>query len=118
MPPPPIKSGKICQFGTFSELVGQTNGAFAKMMKEIQSHDNLEEKSEEIQPIKMKRQLSFHVPQSNKNSAKAKLIEDEERELGSVKWDVYFGYIRACGKGMFSVMIFCYVLGQTTIHPT
>lgn len=87
--------GRIDQQGVVSEL--QTSGALEYIAHDAKLHVKEEEKEEALQHPSADTAAAA-VDSDPQNLAKAsprKLVKDEERQEGAVKWSVYNKYLKA-----------------------
>lgn len=108
-----MEDGEIQAVGTYDKLMG-TNPAFAKMMGEIATENQVEkaadgenEEEEEIEEVGEKEKKTPQQPKA--------LMQAEERNVSSVPWKVYEAYIKASGSILVApIIIFLLCLSQAT----
>ncbi|XP_049887652.1 ATP-binding cassette subfamily C member 4-like isoform X1 [Pectinophora gossypiella] len=114
-----MNNGKIEAKGTYDEL--QTSGKdFAKLLSA--SHDENDDNKEAEKPPPMSRRTSARLSTTRRPSLSesmtgfeipAQEMEEEERESGSMGWQVYGAYWRAGGRtGTILFMIVLLIVGQ------
>ncbi|KAJ3003741.1 hypothetical protein HKX48_001585, partial [Thoreauomyces humboldtii] len=103
-----LKDGTVAEEGTFADLIAM-NGLFTVMMKDYRL-DEAHNKEAEIEDV-----LEVVEHEDEKDGKKAsgtgRLIVDEEREEGAVKWATYAAYIRSAGGVKYAIS----VLGMFTL---
>ena len=119
-----MDQGRIAESGTYAQLMG-AGGMFGRLMAE---HGPATETEEELAASTLRRTESAAALVVQKEAAAAafpqgdgkpkppmeKMIKDETREEGSVKWPVFASYARAFPGAWFSVggLVFLNVLKQ------
>eukprot|EP00753_Platysulcus_tardus_P017931 PLAT6639.1.p1 GENE.PLAT6639.1~~PLAT6639.1.p1 ORF type:complete len:1605 (+),score=860.88 PLAT6639.1:73-4887(+) len=105
-----LKDGGIEQAGTYDELMEDEEGHFAALMRE---HAGAEDEDDsgtaeegkdgegktEDEDKEEEDETSMPQVLIDSTSKDGHLTEKEERETGSIGWDVYWAYIRAAGGG-------------------
>ena len=101
--------GRIVQQGTFTQLMEEPGSAFAGLMQE---HGHLEQEENKEAPdgnaaAPSSKTGSATTPAASgavgKKAPVEKMIKDEKREEGSVKWSVFASYARAFPGTWFAV---------------
>lgn len=128
-----MQNGKIAQAGGFEELLKQNIGfevlvgAHSQALESIVTVENSSRKPQLINPKKelcedstmnVKPKNSQHDLVQNKNSAEitdkgGKLVQEEERERGSIGKEVYLSYLTTVKRGAFVPII---ILAQSSFQ--
>ncbi|KAJ3509959.1 hypothetical protein NLJ89_g4941 [Agrocybe chaxingu] len=95
-----MSHGRISQQGTYDELIADMEGDFAKMIVDYE-HARSQEGDEESEASSKN-----PAPKVNSDPQASDLMRVEEREIGTVKGDVYAFYFKA-GKGPALVPLIC-----------
>lgn len=85
-----LKNGKAEGWGTFDELLKSSESFKDFYAEHSKSHGN-HEKAEALQVEKSEK------AKDKKDDTLVRITEDEDREVGAVKKDIYFDYIRSLG---------------------
>eukprot|EP01129_Flabellula_baltica_P009720 TRINITY_DN4019_c0_g1_i1.p1 TRINITY_DN4019_c0_g1~~TRINITY_DN4019_c0_g1_i1.p1 ORF type:complete len:1462 (+),score=305.81 TRINITY_DN4019_c0_g1_i1:37-4422(+) len=95
-----LKNGSVNEQGTYSELMDH-KGEFSNLITTHVGHNESSESSEEEEEMEKK---------EKKGKTDDKLIKEEQRDTGEVKWSVYLAYFKALGGFLFvAIVIFLYV---------
>ncbi|KAF5342067.1 hypothetical protein D9611_001575 [Ephemerocybe angulata] len=115
-----VSEGRIVEQGTYEELMG-TGEAFSKFIAEFGSQEQEEkEKEDELEEDAIDPIVEENGPEEKETKkervpakAGAALMQEEERNTGSIEWDVYKAYVQA-GKGeiVLPLLFFSLVLMQ------
>ncbi|KAG5645528.1 hypothetical protein DXG03_005803 [Asterophora parasitica] len=114
-----LVEGRINEHGTYAELMS-ANGEFAKFVTEFGASEEDEEKANEQEEDEEKAVASGEGKSADEKGDPLKkavvgaaLMQAEERNTGSIAWDVYKAYSKA-GKGkiVLPLLIFSLVLIQ------
>jgi len=105
-----MDKGHIAQHGTFAQLMEQPDSTFAQLMQEhghTEAEEETEEQSQERRDgaaaaAKAAKAVAKDAPEAKKPPVE-KMIKDEKREEGSVKWSVFASYARAFPGTWFAV---------------
>ncbi|KAJ7510445.1 putative ATP-binding cassette transporter protein YOR1 [Mycena galericulata] len=104
-----VADGRIAERGTYAELI-QKDGEFAKFVAEFGSNEHSKGDAEEVE------QGPNPAPQADarkKATAGAGMMQTEERNIGSIDFEVYKAYISAGnGKYVVPLLILSLVLLQ------
>eukprot|EP01052_Picozoa_sp_SAG31_P020350 SAG31_NODE_1525_length_8006_cov_5.106614_5_plen_494_part_00 len=108
-----LKDGEVIEQGTYSQLM-TADREFAKMMTEFAAAKSIEKKlnDEEDGDSPKKKKMSPGKSPGSPDSpiaGEGQLMENEERNRGGVKSDVYFYYLRQAGC-LCQLIVFAYVL--------
>jgi len=88
-----VDNGKIAQQGKYADLK-EKEGIFRTLLEEYgQEKEEEKEEEEEVEPA----EKELNRIASKKKGSGYKLMMDEERNTGSVSWDVYLAFFRAMG---------------------
>ncbi|KAJ3271363.1 hypothetical protein HDV01_006868 [Terramyces sp. JEL0728] len=105
-----LDQGKVCESGSFNELLEIENGTLKNMVaayKFEDDHDTIKEKQNDEHKEEHKQDASS-------------FIEEEEKEVGSVKSSVFVLYIQACGGWFLPIVTLLWVtiaVGGETFLP-
>ncbi|KAJ6578028.1 ABC transporter [Mycena capillaripes] len=119
-----MMDGAIVQQGTYAELSADDAGAFSKLIKEFDIHDNSSDEEDEedsdeepdiVEDAVHPAEHEAHPHRQHRHKAAAPLMQEEDRETGAVGGDVYSKYVKA-GKGKFILLplIVSLVLAQAS----
>ncbi|PWN19482.1 putative YOR1-ABC transporter [Microstroma glucosiphilum] len=124
-----MTNGAIAESGTYEELRARPNGAFANLMaefggeeeEEVEAH--VEDEAEAIETAKKKSAKAtadeLQSKQQKKDAGDDGVMTREQRNTGSVSFDVYRSYLKA-GRGeyMLPLVIFtvCLMQGATVMN--
>ncbi|KAJ3254674.1 Multidrug resistance-associated protein 1 [Boothiomyces macroporosus] len=101
-----LDEGKIGEYGTFTELLQNKDGLLKKMVASYKFEDEVEtesvEKSEDLEK------------EDNKNASE--FIEEEEKEVGSVKSSVFLAYVRACGGWFLPIVTILWSISNSAVE--
>jgi ATP-binding cassette subfamily C (CFTR/MRP) protein 1 len=107
-----FKDGTISESGSYEELM--QNGEFAETLKSFTTDEHEEEEAEAVE--NSERAIGTSDKKKADEKSKAKLMEVEERETGSVKFKVYKDYARYAGGYHYTFFIFLlYTLSQIAL---
>ncbi|KAJ3020955.1 UNVERIFIED_CONTAM: hypothetical protein HDU68_009889 [Siphonaria sp. JEL0065] len=100
-----MKNGLIAEIGSYQELVSRIDGEFAQLMKNYGAEDDKESEdgngvgaANVFTPVSKTGNVSSEVANTDKPKD---IMKDEDRGTGTVKADVWFGYIKALGGASF-----------------
>ncbi|KAM3706104.1 hypothetical protein ACJW31_03G127800 [Castanea mollissima] len=116
-----MKAGRIVQSGRYEDLMADSNGELVRQMAAhrkslnqvnlLQDDNTLTTRSHEINQIEVTEE-NFEGPINN-GKIKARTEEEEETEIGRVKWSVYSTFVTSAYKGaLVLVILLCQVLFQ------
>ncbi|KAM4120416.1 hypothetical protein ACJW30_03G129900 [Castanea mollissima] len=116
-----MKAGRIVQSGRYKDLMADSNGELVRQMAAhrkslnqvnlLQDDNTLTTRSHEINQIEVTEE-NFEGPINN-GKIKARTEEEEETEIGRVKWSVYSTFVTSAYKGaLVLVILLCQVLFQ------
>jgi ABC-type multidrug transport system ATPase subunit len=100
-----IADGRIAERGTYRELISN-NGEFSRFLTEFGSKDDTEEEDKKVGEQGIVEEKDDSEKRKNM-TAGAGLMQLEERNTGSVNWDVYKAYSIAGGGGVVLPLLFC-----------
>lgn len=116
-----LKDSKICEMGTYEELMARKE-SFASLIEQFS--ETVDEQEEEISQksegreifVKMRRQSSVKkrkpkLPETQENT---KLVEEEKLETGTVKFSIYCTYLREFSFLWIAATVICYFMYQAT----
>ncbi|KAJ7695669.1 hypothetical protein B0H17DRAFT_1158809 [Mycena rosella] len=103
-----MKDGRIDSQGTVDDLRSQG------VLEDIITHEADFETKEEDQPAPLEPTIEAEIADDGVKEAKIprKLVEDEHRETGSVKWSVYKAYMAASGYWVWGTYVFLVAVVQ------
>ncbi|KAL4073126.1 P-loop containing nucleoside triphosphate hydrolase protein [Scleroderma yunnanense] len=90
--------GQIAERGTYCDLIGH-NYTFARLISEFGSKDDSSKQSEEDKEIRVEKSTQLDVAEGKT------IMEEEERNMGTVRWRVYQQYLSA-GRGILLAPLF------------
>eukprot|EP01127_Copromyxa_protea_P010837 TRINITY_DN2685_c0_g1_i1.p1 TRINITY_DN2685_c0_g1~~TRINITY_DN2685_c0_g1_i1.p1 ORF type:complete len:1499 (+),score=394.02 TRINITY_DN2685_c0_g1_i1:18-4514(+) len=100
-----LDSGKVVEVGTYDELMA----AGLDVAQLLTKHTNVDAEEEEPEEEKKKKE-----EEDKKKEAKdGSLISAEKKAEGSVKWDVYGGYIQSLGGALLFFLILLLLVSNT-----
>jgi ABC-type multidrug transport system ATPase subunit len=104
-----LVDGRIAERGTYAELMGN-DGAFSKFVAEFGSkEDPTKKEEEEVETA----DSEDKTPQ--KGTAGKAMMQEEERNTGAIKWEVYREYLAAAhGAVLIPLLVVSLVLMQTS----
>eukprot|EP00005_Dracoamoeba_jomungandri_P014183 CAMPEP_0174262580 /NCGR_PEP_ID=MMETSP0439-20130205/13739_1 /TAXON_ID=0 /ORGANISM="Stereomyxa ramosa, Strain Chinc5" /LENGTH=1412 /DNA_ID=CAMNT_0015347351 /DNA_START=291 /DNA_END=4529 /DNA_ORIENTATION=- len=94
-----MKNGAIVEAGTYKQLMKNDNEFAYLMNTHVHEHEGKEKEEEEEEEAEEEK-----APEPKKN----KLMSTEERDKGSVSWQVYYQYIVAMGGVLLAATIFIF----------
>ena len=89
-----IVDGRIAERGTYPELMAN-DGAFSKFVEEFGSKDDPMKKEE-----KAVENVDTEEKKPEKSAAGKAMMQEEERNTGAIKWQVYREYLSAAHGGI------------------
>ena len=109
-----MDEGRITEQGTYEQLKARPDGAFARLIREFGSEDQLEEQ-DEIEEGAIERALpgkNFNRADMVAKGTAHQLMQAEERNSGALKKGTYFNYFRS-GRGAIMIPL---LLGVVAIN--
>ncbi|KNE72660.1 hypothetical protein AMAG_16420 [Allomyces macrogynus ATCC 38327] len=127
-----VQDGKIAEVGTYAELMAREDGVVADLVREYMAKrrdDDEEETSgsatddvrneEKKKKRALEKTLSSTTVASAKDDDKEVESSEESKESGSVGWNVYMTYMRACGwVNVFAALLFACIANAMIIFET
>ncbi|KAJ3361058.1 Canalicular multispecific organic anion transporter 2, partial [Allomyces arbusculus] len=130
-----VQDGKIAEVGTYAELMAREDGVVADLVREYMAKrrdDDEEETSGSATDADvhgsgekkkarraLEKTLSSNTVASTKDDDKEVESSEETKESGSVGWNVYMTYMRACGwVNVFAALLFACVANSMIIFET
>lgn len=100
------KHGKIVEQGTYTDLISNKRGEVTRLLQGITPSRRSLVKEEKIK-------VEDKLGDTKSNAVTKNLVTKEERQTGSVKFDVYLKYIQAGGGYLFFSFIFLFYILST-----
>jgi ABC-type multidrug transport system ATPase subunit len=105
-----LVDGRIAERGTYAELIA-TDGAFSKFIAEFGSKEDPMKKEE-----KADEDVDTEEKKPQKGTAGKAMMQEEERNTGAIKWEVYREYFTAAhGAVLLPLLLISLVLMQGSI---
>ncbi|KAG5438018.1 hypothetical protein PCANB_000365 [Pneumocystis canis] len=82
-----LENGRIMETGNYSELISKQKYFYHFIQEFIKTEENEEISRDLFEKGESKKEI--HEPDI--------LMQNEEREIGAIKWDIYIGFIKAAG---------------------
>jgi ABC-type multidrug transport system ATPase subunit len=102
-----LVEGRIAERGTYAELMAN-DGAFSKFVSEFGSKEDSTKKEE-----KAVEGAEIEDKKIQKGSAGKAMMQEEERNTGAIKWDVYQEYLKAAhGPVLLPLLLLSVILIQ------
>ena len=122
------RGGRVIEQGTFDDLMSVENGEVQRLLRDLEeSAKKNSEEGDGLQTKKLEGSTNGHDLENARSSepktAKADperdgkgLVTQEEREVGSVKMDVYKKYLLAGGGFLRFALVFLFFVLSTTVN--
>ncbi|KAG2035930.1 ABC transporter [Suillus americanus] len=102
-----LVDGRVAERGTYAELMAN-DGAFSKFVSEFGSKEDSTKKEE-----KVAEGAEIEDKKTQKGSAGKAMMQEEERNTGAIKWDVYREYLTAAhGPVLLPLLLLSVILMQ------
>ena len=98
-----LVDGRIAERGTYPELIAN-DGAFSKFIAEFGSKEDSTKKEQAVEGA------DTEETTPRKGTAGKAMMQEEERNTGAVKWEVYREYLRAADGTVFLPLLLLSVL--------
>ena len=106
-----MDKGRIIESGTSDELLKIHDGTYKKLIASRHSDEEQKKDGKEKKAKEQGKKKKGNTDERNEKSGDGKLIQDEHRSRGSVKWSVVTNYFQAGGGLMkFMPMLLFFVL--------